>query len=272
MEKRATERLLQTRAGIGVFCRHWPAAGSAAIVAGHGNGSHSGAYAAMATHLTRADLYVPDLRGYGASPVRPAEVTSWQGWVDDMVAVAAEAAGTGKRVLLFGHSLGSLVALAAAPRVPGLAGVILSAPSPSSKAMTQEWIGGALALFHTQGPQAEIRLPWGPGQLVRSSEVRAEIAADPLALRPVTTGMLLQIVELVAAAEQAAGSVKAPALMLLPGDDQLVERSESIRQFGWLGGTDKHTVEFPGCYHELPQEAPELVGKAIDNWLEAVLD
>ncbi len=267
MSESERKQVLAAKDGQQVFVRHWPSAGPAAIVAAHGNGSHSGAYGPMASYVAGSDVYAFDLRGYGASPTRPADVTDWQVWADDMAVVAAAAAAEGKQVFLLGHSLGSLVALAAAPRVAGLAGVILISPSPSSRAMTPEWVGGVMGLLQTQGPAAEVLLPWGPEELVRSAETRAAITNDPLALRPVTTGMLVQIVGLVEAAQKAGSAIMAPALLLLPGEDLLVERSEALRMFDWLASDDKQRVEFPGCYHDLPQDAPQQVAAAIVSWL-----
>lgn len=268
MDRHAAEHSLLAADGGRIFLRHWPSNGPWALVVAHGNGSHGGVYGQLASHLDGIDVYAPDLRGYGSSGVPPEEVTDFQGWVDDLTAVCTEASKAGKKVVLLGHSLGSLVAVAAAPKVAGLTGIILSSPSPSSKAMTPEWIGGVMELLQTKGPAAEVRLPWGPEHLVRSPETRREIAMDPLALRPVTTGLLVQIVGLAAAAEAAGPAVTAPALLLLPGDDQLVERTESLRMFGWLASPDKTTADFPGCYHELPQEDPEAVSEAITNWLK----
>lgn len=268
LDKQAVERSLPAADGGLIFLRHWPSDGAWALVIAHGNGSHGGVYGQLASHLDGVDVYAPDLRGYGASSIAPAEMTDFQGWVDDLTTVCAEAARAGKKVALLGHSLGSLAAVAAAAKVEGLAGIILSSPSPSSKAMTPEWIGGVMELLQTKGPTAEVRLPWGPEQLVRSPETRREIAEDPLALRPVTTGLLVQIVGLASAAEAAGPAVTAPALLLLPGDDQLVERSESLRMFGWLASADKTTAEFPGCYHELPQDDPQAVAGTIARWLE----
>ena len=267
MSESVREQVLVAKDGQEVFVRHWPSAGPTAIVAAHGNGSHSGAYGLMASHLTGSDVYAFDLRGYGASPVRPTEVSDWQGWADDMAVVAEVAAEEGKQVFLLGHSLGSLVALAAAPRVARLAGVILISPSPSSLAMTPEWIGGVMGVLQTQGLAAEVRLPWGPEELVRSAEARAAIAGDPLALRPVTTGMLVQIIGLVEAAQEGGRATTAPALLLLPGEDLLVARSEALRMFDWLASDDKQRIEFPGCYHDLPQDAPQQVASAIAGWL-----
>ena len=134
MAKQATQNTLQARDGASIFYRHWPSTGPAALVVAHGNGSHSGPYVHLASQLVHADVYALDLRGYGASPVGPRELSSWQAWADDTATVAAKAAAGGKQVILFGHSL--------------------SAPSPSSKAITPEWVQGALGLLQAQGPLA----------------------------------------------------------------------------------------------------------------------
>ena len=71
-------------------------------------------------------LVVPSLRGFGRSPA-PAPGVTLADYADDVAEIASDLG----RYVLVGHSMGGKVAaLLAARRPPGLAGLVLVAPSP----------------------------------------------------------------------------------------------------------------------------------------------
>lgn len=124
--------------GVEVAYRQWPAEPSrGAVVVVHGASEHSGRYARFATALNTAGWTVlaPDNRGHGASARstgvgRPGP-RGFAGIVDDvdeLVRRAHAELGEGP-VVLFGHSLGSIIALRYAEvRDGGLAALVLSGP------------------------------------------------------------------------------------------------------------------------------------------------
>jgi acylglycerol lipase len=108
--------------------------GTALIV--HGLGEHAGRYATVAEPLAAAGLEVHayDHRGHGGSAGPRAYVDSWGRLHDDLEQrlAALRAAAPGRPIVLYGHSLGGLIAagyvLAAPPRPrPDL--LVLSAPA-----------------------------------------------------------------------------------------------------------------------------------------------
>lgn len=124
--------------GVEVAYRQWPAAPSrGAVVVVHGASEHSGRYARFATALNAAGWTVlaPDNRGHGATARstgvgRPGP-RGFAGIVDDvdeLVRRAHTEVGRGP-VVLFGHSLGSIIALRYAEEHGGeLAALVLSGP------------------------------------------------------------------------------------------------------------------------------------------------
>lgn len=106
----------------------------------HGMAEHGARYARFASALTERGYgaYASDHRGHGATVSSPddlghfADNDGWEKVVSDQVALLIELKSRHPRtpVFLFGHSMGSWIARAAAARVGGqLAGLILSGTS-----------------------------------------------------------------------------------------------------------------------------------------------
>ena len=87
----------------------------AAVLLIHGIGEHCGRYVNLVTALNASgfSVYGFDQRGHGRSPGRRGHVSSWSDYVVDARAqrdwVVREARGL--PVFVFGHSMGSLIAL-----------------------------------------------------------------------------------------------------------------------------------------------------------------
>src|SRR3990170_4306130 len=123
-----------TRDGIRLLTRHWTAAAPrAGVLFVHGLGEHSGRWEHVGDQLAAAGLeaFGWDLRGFGASAGERAWVDRWSRFHDDVEdrLAAVRAALPGKPAILYGHSMGGLIALGYAlsdrPR-PDL--LVLSAP------------------------------------------------------------------------------------------------------------------------------------------------
>lgn len=122
--------------GIEVFHQAWRVEGPAgSVVVAHGASEHSGRYARFAAALNAAgwDVVALDHRGHGrtrgSSGVGRLGPAGPQGLLDDVGHLVAAEGGAGRPVVLFGHSMGSLVTQAyAAAGAAGLAGYALSGP------------------------------------------------------------------------------------------------------------------------------------------------
>jgi lysophospholipase len=131
----------QARDGTPILVRHWLPAGTpwASVVLVHGIAEHSGRYEDVGGWLAEAGLEVLgyDQRGFGGSGGRRAYADRWAQVHDDLAErIAAARAGAGERPLvLWGHSLGGLIALgycvSDGPR-PLPDALVLSAPALAS--------------------------------------------------------------------------------------------------------------------------------------------
>ena len=133
--------MTQARDGTPILLRHWAPADSpwASVVLIHGIAEHSGRYEHVGGWLADAGLDVLgfDLRGFGASGGRRAYVDRWSQIFDDVAdRMIGSLAGAGTRpVVLWGHSLGGLIALGyciADPSRPLPDALVLSAPAIAS--------------------------------------------------------------------------------------------------------------------------------------------
>ncbi len=100
----------------------------------HGAADRGAAFARVGRHIQGAQLVRYDRRGYGRSVgARPAQVTSQSALlasqVDDLLAVV-EASSVDGPLVLMGHSLGGLIALGAADRVPGAIHAVVAYEPP----------------------------------------------------------------------------------------------------------------------------------------------
>jgi pimeloyl-ACP methyl ester carboxylesterase len=89
----------------------------------HGSGCRAADWQTTVAALTAPVRVITlDFRGHGNSDV-PAEAFTLTDLADDVVRLAEHCPA--RRLVLVGHSLGGMVAMAAAPRLPNLAGLVL---------------------------------------------------------------------------------------------------------------------------------------------------
>jgi len=126
--------LLRTSDGKTLFIRAWKAKDKAraSVLIFHGITGYSGPYGPMVAENLSAsgyDVYGLDLRGHGLSDGRRGDYPSRERFVEDLDSAVALARSKSSKLILLGHSLGALAAIAAINSKPepvdGL--VILSA-------------------------------------------------------------------------------------------------------------------------------------------------
>jgi len=166
---------------------HWEPASEPWAVAelAHGLGEHGGRYETVATALTDAgiDTWAYDHRGNGGSGGRRGHVDHWTLLHDDLEArlVAVRQTQLGLPLVLYGHSLGGLIAcgyvLSGLDR-PLPDALVLSAPAlDDSLARWKKALAPRLARVV---PRMAIPHDLPSGGLSRDPSIEAKAAADPL--------------------------------------------------------------------------------------------
>ncbi len=256
--------------------------GSVLIV--HGLYEHSGRYEHVGERLASEgfEVHAFDLRGHGATSGPRGHVgafAEYYGDVGDRLS-AIRASAAGRPLILYGHSLGGLIALGYVLRTAGGAGtdgpplpdlLVLSAPSldstiPMWKQQLARIAGRLRPTMFIKGPIA--------GEL-RSSDpsVGERFDADPLCQHGATAGFGLTTLaeqRWVRSAQDLLAASSIPTLVIHGEDDRLVPPEASAR-LGELANVTRRT--FPGIRHELHNEpsGPTIVGEVVTWIREQVL-
>jgi alpha-beta hydrolase superfamily lysophospholipase len=201
-----------------------------------------------------------DLRGHNDSGGRRGHIDRWNDYLDDVFAVMdrAERDAEWKDLappVLFGHSLGGLIAVHAALQAPArLGALVLSSP----------FIGMSLevpALKRALGVVMSriwptLSLPTGleGEQVTRDPEIAAAFDKDPLTVRTATARWYTETRTAQAAAERSAGKLACSLYCVQAGDDVVASADASRRFFDSAASRDKRFELAPGARHEILQD------------------
>ena len=292
---------LNSPSGAALALRHQPAEGEArgVLLLSHGLAEHSARYAAFAARMAREGfhVYAHDHRGHGHTVARDtprgqfAPKDGVKRVIEDMRAVRDLAASRhpGLPVLLFGHSMGGLLALAFAEARPadidGLA-VWNSNLEPGPAGRLAQVLLAAERMFKgSDVPSALLpRLTfaaWGkaiPGRRTEfdwlshdAAQVDAYIA-DPLCGFDVNVSMWIDIFAVTFADASAEGIARLPKdlpVHLVGGEeDPATDHGRAVRAFARRLEKsrleDFTTIVYRGVRHETLNESPALRDPAVE--------
>lgn len=266
-----------TADGTDLLLRHWPAPAGvapwASLLLVHGLGDHSGRYEHVGDQLSAAglDVHAFDLRGNGGSGGRRGHVDRWTRHHDDLEArlAAVRDAAAGRPVVLYGHSMGGLIALGylidGRPR-PDL--VVLTSPGLDSA--FPGWKKRLATVLGRVAPTVPIPNAIDGSTLSRDPEVARRVAADPAYARATTARFGAEALAEQARVRAGFARLALPTLVLHGLDDRLVPaRASEI--LGTLRNVERRT--YPGLRHELHNEpeGPAILDEVI-AWLRARIE
>ncbi|MGE0808231.1 MAG: lysophospholipase [Burkholderiaceae bacterium] len=240
----------------------------------HGLGEHIGRYEALAAWFNARGWQVRghDHRGHGRSDGRRGVLAHTDDLVADLAAALdALAVDAASPPLLFGHSLGGLVAATYALRHPErLCGLVLSSP-----ALDPGMSGGQrllLAVMSALAPDVTVGNGLDPTKLSHDADAVRRYLDDPLVHDRISARLGRFIADASAQAVDRAAALAVPTLLLYAGDDRLVDPAGS-RRFAAAAPVSLLTAhEYPGLWHEIFNEASparERVLADLDAWLMA---
>lgn len=303
---RTSEETLTSRDGLALPTRTWlpdePGEERAALVLIHGLGEHVGRYDALATRLAAEGYAVHgyDQRGHGSAEGPRAQVDRFEQLVDDLGEVVAHvrAAHPDRPLVLFGHSMGGVVALRAAQAgVVEPDALLLSSPALSVGGDVPGWLQALLTRVAGPFPGLPTK-PVDVSALSRDPAVVEAYRQDPRVFHgPVKARMATELVRAGAAAladavasadarvlGSAVASVDAsastgaargetPVLIVHGREDRIAHPGASAELHRALVGRDATLELYDDGPHELFNDPlRERVLGDVLGWLDARLD
>lgn len=275
LEMRSFERPGEPRLSFRVDAPSGPVSGRVLMI--HGYADHSARFDHVVAIWRDRGLSVArfDLRGHGRSDGPRGHVTKFSDYVGDVTALFAKLEGsaewTGTRPpVLFGHSLGALIASHAAlvlgPRIGGLA---LTSPF-------FEVAKPPMAIQRVLAPIVArlvptLKQPSGllGRDMTHNEDVVRAYDSDPLRFNHVTVGWFNEVSRAQADLMDRASTLTTPCFCIAAGDDRAVSVAATQRFFQLIGSAEKELDVRPGLFHEVLNEPDyrDHAGRLADRML-----
>lgn len=256
------------------FRRHAAAAPKARILVIHGFAEHGGRYLELLEALADAgfDALAFDLRGHGRSDGLRADLRRFEDYLDDTrTAFTALTAGSDDTALVFGHSMGGLIATHFAASEPRRCRALaLSGPMFARalkvnpvKLLAAQVLGRLLPVFSMPSGITGAHLTSDPAEIARHD-------ADPLILHQARAGWFIELEAAMAAAPAAVARLTMPLYLMHGEADPLTAFDASRALLPMAPSADKTFVALPGMRHETLHEiGREKVRADLVAWLAA---
>ena len=268
--------VLKMRDGTDIHCVDYFPANPAhsGIVFMHGLGEHSGRYTHLAVFFCERGYAVRtyDHRGHGKSSGKRGDTPHQDSLLDDAQHIIQDWHATCPplvtRQLLLGHSMGGLYAAKfALSKVCALNGLILSAPA---LAIYMNFIERSLLnVLSSVAPALTLSNGLKTKYLTHDAEVVASYLSDALVHNRISARLLDSMLTTMHDVFSHAASLDLPTLLLVAGQDKLVDSTGSLR-FAEASPENYlrlHTYE--NLYHEIFNELDaKAVFDDVSSWLD----
>lgn len=269
------EEQLKMTDGFNLFCRKWPSSSQIdrVIVFLHGIEVHSGAFRFMGPELAsdNSEVYSFDRRGFGNSKeadLPRGDTCSFDRHLDDLKEVVEHVRQIqpGKKVFIFGHSIGCTYTLWYAAKYPQqVDGIILAAPPlktgfkvPTSD--TLKLVFSPIVHHHSMYNFVD-----GWPQSFKVSEEYKLITGDQLCTKEFGLGFLFDLqIKLVNKMLQNVSKINKPVLLLHGDKDVIALPISSNKILEKLPTEDKTLQVFPDADHWFYQSIIPSMGSTYD--------
>jgi alpha-beta hydrolase superfamily lysophospholipase len=267
-----------SRDGLTIFYRKYQAnPEQAQMVISHGLGEHSGRYGNVIERLLPKGItiWAPDHRGHGQSDGSRGHVLAFDEYLDDLsslIIMARKDLPEGMKCFLLGHSMGGLIALTCALRVPGMIdGVIVSSPTLGLTATIPVMKSTLGKIMSSIWPGMTLSNEIDAAKLSHDEGVVQAYMNDFLVHDRVSARWFTEFLHAMETVNNQASKIEIPILMQVAGDDYLVDARASKTFYEKLTIEDRTLRFYDGLYHEVYNEKDEHreeVLTDLENWLE----
>ena len=268
--------MLKMRDGTDIHCvDYFPASPAhSGIVFMHGLGEHSGRYAHVADYFCARGFAVRtyDHRGHGKSSGKRGDIPHPDSLLDDAQQVMhdwqASCPTSVTRHLLLGHSMGGLFAAKfALSKMCALDGLILSAPA---LAIYMNFVERSLLkVLSAIAPALTLSNGLKTTYLSHDPKVVASYLADPLVHDRISARLLNSMLTTMHDVFSHVSSLDLPTLLLLAGQDKLVDSTGSLRFAQASPENYLRLHAYNNLYHEIFNELDaKAVFDDVSTWLD----
>ena len=246
------------------------------IVCLHGIQSHSGWYDYSSRKLCEAgyEVVFVDRRGSGLNQRERGHARHEERLLNDVSQILEDVRSRRNEmaptvpVTLLGLSWGGkLAACVAARRQELIDGLVLLYPGIRSR-FEASWYDNAKLSLANKAELHEKTVPIpldDPALFTGQAESQKFIANDDLALRDVTVSFLLANRELDRLASASPPEIRCPAVLMLSGQDRIIDNDATREWFGTLASQERTIREYPNASHTLEFEPDR------DGWIQDLL-
>lgn len=239
----------------------------------HGLGEHSGRYAHVIDKLNEAGWQVRsyDQRGHGKSDGARGDVPGPNSLIEDAQAIITDFARITNSVpVLLGHSMGGLVAAHyASTKLSPIRALVLSSPALAlPMSAVQKFL---LKTMGAIAPGVGVSNGLQTRYLSHDSSVESAYKTDPMVHGKITARMVHGMQASIESAHTNANALDIPVLMLVAGDDHLVDARGSRQFFARLNPHHATLHWYDKLYHEVFNETEKFeVLNTLTAWLAAL--
>jgi len=245
----------------------------ALMVIVHGIGDHSGRYMNVVRHLVaeRISVYSFDLRGHGKSPGQLGHISCWAEYRKDLSCFidTVSAGQPDLPIILFGHSMGALIALdfMLSDGQKLTAAVISGAPIEPS-GVTRPLKVALAKLLSRLYPRFPIDLGLEVEAISRDPSAVRSYKDDPLVHGRVSARWGAELLSTLESVKRRGGEISTPFLMVHGEADRMNSSEGAKRFFDNVALIDKEFRVYPGGYHELHNDlcSNEML-LDVSNWI-----
>lgn len=239
----------------------------------HGIGEHSSRYAHVAEAFEKEGyvLFAADLRGHGKSEGLKGHADSMEVLMQDVDVLLnqARARYPGLPVILYGHSLGGILALHyCLKRKPDVKGVLVTSPALHSSLEQQTTKVFAAKVLGTMMPKLTITSGLDVNAISHDPEVLEKYNNDPLVHDQISMGLGKTLLQVCKYNLTHAAEFPLPLLLMHGKDDAIAFPSSSIKFAEPLKGRCT-LVLWEGGFHELHNEPiKNEVFQTMIDWMK----
>ena len=250
--------------GLNIYTQAWlPQTHEANMLIAHGVGEHSGRYAHVANYFNQKGVavFALDHQGHGKSQGKRGHVPEFQNFVEDMQQLCGliHQQYPNKPTFLYGHSMGGLIVfLYLLKHQEQVDAAIISAPPVKIKLQPSAVQKVLLGVMKTLAPSFTLNNDIDAAWLSREKDEVEAYRTDPLVHPKISVALFTGMVQGGQQCLEKAASVIKPVLMVIGGEDKIIDGSAAYAAFEKISSEQKKQVIFEGSYHEIHNDLDRL--------------